>query len=209
MTFRSSTPDRLPADLTDWIMEHPGRPWLRLAVDAPVAEQGGGLAAALVDELVRRGRPALRVATADFLRPASLRLEHGREDADSYPDWLDRGALRREVLTPTEAGGTGRVLPSRWDAVADRATRAEYVDLRPGAVLIVDGMFLLDGTLDFDLSIHLAVSSQAIARLLPPELHWTLPAHRDYADTARPERSADLIVRMDHPDRPAFRRRTG
>ncbi|APU14398.1 MULTISPECIES: hypothetical protein [Actinoalloteichus] len=209
MTFRSSTADRLPAELADWVAEQPGRPWLRLAVDAPVAEQGRDLATALVEELLRRGRPALRVAASGFLRPASLRLEHGREDVEAYPDWLDRGALRREVLEPAGATGTGRVLPSRWDAVADRATRADYVELRPGAVLVVDGMFLLDGTLDFDLGIHLAVSAQAAARLLPPDLHWTLPAHRDYVATARPDQTADLTVRMDHPDRPAYRLRAG
>ncbi|AOS63018.1 nucleoside/nucleotide kinase family protein [Actinoalloteichus hymeniacidonis] len=208
MEFRSSTAQRLPVEIADWIDDRSGGRRIRLALDAPVAEHGAQLAESLVDELARRGRPALRVAAAGFLRPASLRWEHGRQDPDSYPDWLDHAALRREVLTPAETTGTGRILPSRWDPITDRATRADYVALQPNSVVIVDGMFLLDGTLDFDLTVHLAVSPRAMQRLIPEELQWTLPAHRRYATESVPSEVADLIVQMDHPERPAYRRRS-
>lgn len=43
----------------------------------------------------------MRISADDFLRPASLRFERGKQDPDArYTDWLDLGALRREVLDP-------------------------------------------------------------------------------------------------------------
>ena len=66
----------------------------------------GPLADALVDPLRVRGHPVVRVRAADQLRPASLRLERGRTDPDSfYDDWLDADGLRREVLDPLGPGG--------------------------------------------------------------------------------------------------------
>ena len=59
------------------------------------------------------GRPAVRISTGDFLRPASVRLEFGRTDPDAYYDgWVDEAGLRREVLDPTEPGGSGRIVIS-------------------------------------------------------------------------------------------------
>ena len=72
------------------------------------------------------------VAAADFLRPASVRLEYGREDPDEFLDgWLDEAGLRREVLDPAGPDGTGRVLPRLWDAAADRAYRDGYTSCPP------------------------------------------------------------------------------
>ena len=73
------------------------------------------------------------VDAADYLRPASVRLEFGRTDPDEFLDgWLDVGGLRREVLDPAGPDGSGRVLPRLWDAAADRAYRDRYVDAARG-----------------------------------------------------------------------------
>jgi hypothetical protein len=150
------------------------------------------------------GRPALRVDAGDFLRPASLRLERGRTDPDAfYDDWLDVAALAREVMDPLADSGSGRVLPSRWDAAADRASRVAYVSLAPGGVLLLAGGLLLGRGLDVDLTVHLALSPAALDRQVADDRRWTLPAYRRYADEVDPERTADVVVRMDHPDRPA------
>jgi hypothetical protein len=171
---------------------------------APPAEPER-LAGALVDPLRVRGRPALRLSTEDYLRPASLRYEYGRDNPDTFYDgWYDLAGLRREALDPLDAGGTGRVLPTLWDPVADRASRASYVELAPGGILLVSGPLLLGTGLPFDVTIHLAVSAAALARRTPAALRWTLPAFARYGNEVAAEQFADVVVRMDDPHRPAM-----
>jgi hypothetical protein len=177
---------------------------LTLAVDGPPAVDPGALADALVDPLRVAGHPTLRVRADDFLRPASLRFEFGRTNPDAYYEsWLDEPGLRREVLDPVKPGGGGRVLPALWNAATDRATRADYVSLPPGGVVLVSGHFLL-GALPFDLTVHLAVSPAALRRRTPAAQAWTLPAFDRYAEEVAPASFADLVVRMDDPQRPAI-----
>lgn len=178
---------------------------LRVAVDGAEAARPGDVADAFVGPLRAAGVPVLRVSANDFLRPASIRLEHGRHDSDSfYWSWLDEKALRREVLDPLEPGGGGRVLPSLWDAGRDRATRAAYTELPLGGVLLLDGQLLLGRGLPLDLTVHLSLSDGALARRTPEERQWTLPAYRRYRGECFPEDSADLVVRWDDPRRPAL-----
>ena len=202
---RPVAPDALPELLADLFVEATGGGRLRVAIDGADAAGPGDLAAALVDPLRRRGVEALRVRTGDYLRPASLRYEHGRTDPDSfYESWLDAGALEREVLAPLGPGGSGRWLPALWDAVADRATRAAYSQAGPRAVLLVDGAFMLGRGLGFDLGVHLHVGPGALARRTPAELRWTLPAHARYAIEVAPLEIADVVVRMDDRRHPAI-----
>jgi hypothetical protein len=178
--------------------------WARVAIDGAPAADPDALAAALVDPLRVRGRAALWVSTSGFLRPASLRLERGRTDPDAYYEgWWDLEGLRREVLDPLGRGGTGRVLPSLWNAQVDRATRADYINLPPGGVVLVSGPLLLGTGLSFDLTVHLAVSAPALARRTPPDERWTLPAYARYADEVAPSTFADVVVRLDDPRHPA------
>jgi hypothetical protein len=191
-------PELLPELLAETIASTPGR--VRVAVDGAPAAHPLLLADALIDPLNVLGRPAHRVSAADFLRPASLRLEHGREDPAAYRDeWLDAGALHREVLEPFARDGSGRYLPSLWDPVRDRATRAEYLTAEPDAVLLLDGTLLLDRGLPLDLTIHVRLSAGALHRRTPQPDRWTLPAYADYPGAER----ADIVVLADDPARPA------
>jgi len=201
------SPDRLAGLLAGRIAALPaddGR-WVRVAFDGAPAARPGDLADALVEPLRLLGRPVLRVSAEDFLRPASVRLEYGRHDADAYHDlWLDEGALLREVLEPLEPGGSGRVLPTFWDAAADRATRARYVELPPRGVLLLDGPMLLGRWLPLDLTVHLALSPAALARRTPDADRWTLPAFARYDRDTDPTSLADLTIRTDDPRHPAL-----
>lgn len=195
--------------LADAAAGTPGR--VRLAVDGAPEAGGDTLADELADVLRLRGRRPLRVGTRLFLRPASVRLEHGRRDPDAlYDDALDVSGLRREVLQPLGPGGSGRYLPSLWDPDVDRATRAAYVDTPPDAVLVLDGTFLLRAVVaaDLDVTVHLSLSPAALRRRGVPE--WALPAYERYTREARPRDRADLVVLLDDPARPALLdRRTG
>ncbi|GLY66183.1 uridine kinase [Amycolatopsis taiwanensis] len=202
MRYRPITFERLAGELAERILATPGTPWVRVAVDGAVGT--GSLAGALTDPLRVGGRPVLRVAAPDFLRPASLRYERGRHDPDArYTDWLDEGALRREVLDPLSPGGNGMVLPALWDAERDRATRLERVALPPGGVLIADGELLLGRGLPFELTVHLSLSAGALRRRLPEQEHWALAAFDRYEREVHPAEVADVVVRADDPRHPA------
>jgi hypothetical protein len=203
------SPAALADELADRVTALPV-PWVRVAVDGAPSTRPGQLAEALVGPLRLRGRSALHVPADGFLRAASLRLERGRTNPDAfYEDWLDVGALSREVLEPLAPGGTGRVLPSLRDPDADRPTRAPYVDLPPGGVVLVSGALLLGGLLardaapTFDLAVHLAQTPAALARRLDAAVQWTLPAYERYRAEVMPELVADVVVRADDPDHPA------
>ncbi|QKV79093.1 uridine kinase [Amycolatopsis sp. Hca4] len=201
MRYRPISPAVLAEELTDRIDALTG-PRLAVAVDgAAGATATAELADALVDPLRLRGRATLRVSAGDFLRPASLRFEHGRTNPDArYTDWLDLGALRREVLEPLK--GSGEVLPSLWDAGRDRATRAERVPLPEGAVVLLDGELLLGAGLAFDLAVHLWLSPAALRRRVPDT--WAIPAYERYEEEADPSSLADVVVRVDDPRHPAL-----
>ena len=205
MRAQPISPALLVRHIADRITDGPAEDWTRVALDGAPPADADTLADLLAAELRLRGRAALRVRAGDFLRPASLRLEFGRADPDLfYTEWLDVKALEREVFGPLEPGGSGRVLPALWDAAADRAVRAEYVDLPPGGVLLVDGAFLLGGLLPFDLTVHLWLTPAALVRRTPMEEAWTLPAYARYEEEVMPQLSADIVVRCDDPARPAL-----
>ncbi|MFI0942206.1 uridine kinase [Streptomyces sp. NPDC021020] len=207
MQFTPISRPRLAAALAEKIagQDPPAGPWWRVAVDGAPAAGTADLADDLAAALPPLGHRVLRVRAADFWRPASLRLEYGHEDADAYYQlWLDTGALRREVLDPLGPGGSGRALPSLRDPGTDRSTRADYVELPPGGVLVLDGPLLLGQGLPLDLTVHLRLSPAALARRTEEAARWTLPAFARYADEVLPEETADVTVRADDPRHPAW-----
>ncbi|WP_235518391.1 uridine kinase [Cellulomonas sp. Leaf334] len=176
---------------------------VRVLVDGAPPTRPADLADALVDPLRALGRPVSRVHADDFLRPASVRFEHGRHDPDAYlEDRLDAGALGREVLDPFTS--LGRYLPTLWDAVADRSTRAAFVDVPERAVLVLDGSLLLGRWLDADLTVHLTVRPSTLARRTAAEDRWTLPAFARYDEETLPTQVADVVVHADDPRHPAL-----
>lgn len=121
MVVRPVSPEVLVAEIAELVtavsVAHP----VRVAIDGAPVSRPGALADALVDSLRLRGRPVHRVSAADFLRAASLRLEHGREDPDSYYfDWLDRYAA--EVQPELHADAVVRADDPRRPALALRTS---------------------------------------------------------------------------------------
>ena len=187
----------MPQLLSYWLAARPGV--VRVGLDGPPCADPAALADALRDPLRVVGRRLVHVRAESFWRDASLRLEYGREDPDAYLNWLDDGALRREVLT----GNT--YLPTLRDPRTNRSTRAEPITLPPDAVLAVSGPFLLGLGLPFDRVVHLLVSPAARARQTDPEQAWTLPAFQRYDDEVSPADLADVVIKLDDPRHPAIR----
>jgi hypothetical protein len=198
--------ESLVDELAESISGRPHDAWVRVAVDGAPAAEPGELADRLVAPLRVRGRTVLRVSAADFLRPASLRLEYGRSDPDVfYDEWLDAGALVREVLEPLDPGRSGKVLPALWDSRVDRAFRVPYETLPAGGVLLLDGTLLLGRGLPIEVSVHLWLSEGALARRTAAGERWRLPAYERYEREVRPADVADVVVRADHPHRLAVK----
>ncbi|AJE40190.1 nucleoside/nucleotide kinase family protein [Streptomyces nodosus] len=182
-----------------------GGAWPRIAFDGAPAARPGDLARRVSEALRLRGRPSLVVGAEGFWRPASVRLEHGHRDPESYYDgWVDTGALWREVFGPLEPDGDGRVLPDLWDPVTDRATRSSPVQLPPGGLLLLHGPFLLRHWFPFDLTVHVLLSPGALRRRTPEPEHWTLPAFERYGRETEPGAVADVLIRADDPRHPAW-----
>ncbi len=195
----------LVEDLADRLASRESDSRIRVAVDGADAAGPDRLADALVDPLRVRGRPAVRIDTRDFLRPASLRLEFGRTNPDSfYTGWFDEAGLIREVLDPAGPSGSGRIVTRLRTAALDRAVREPYRTLPENAVLLVSGPLLLGSALPFDFTVHLAVSAAALDRRTEPGERWTLPAFARYVDEVAPETFADVVVRLDDPRHPAL-----
>jgi hypothetical protein len=180
---------------------------VRLGIDGPVGADTAALADEVAAVLRAAAVPVARVRADDFLRARSLRLEYGRDDPDAFHDlWYDVGALRREVLEPLGPGGDGAWLPALRDPATDRAVRVARETAVPGTVLVLDGRFLLRTDLRdaLDAVAHLDVSPAARLRRLPPEeTARVAPAWERYLTESAPAGHAALMVRFDHPDRPA------
>ncbi len=162
---------------------------------------------AVVVAVEASGRTALLVSAEDYLRPRSLRLEHGPHDPDAgYEGWYDAYALLREVLDPLGPGGSGAWLPALWDAERDRATRQPRREAPPDAVLVLTGPFLLRWELSgaFDAVVHLQTSAAAQRRRLPPDDGTrVVGAWERYLAETDPARRADVVVRCEDPRHPA------
>jgi hypothetical protein len=208
VNLRPLTPEGVVAEIVeriDGLTDHDDPRVLRVLVDGAPAAGGGALADGLVEPLRARGRDALRVHAGAFLRSASVRLEHGHQDVQAFSeDWLDEDALRREVLHPLDLNGSRRWLPSLRDPVTDRATRETYRTAPDRAVLLLDGWLLLGRGLPAELTVHLSMGRATLLRRTPEAERWTLPAFAAYAEQVRPEESAELVVRVDDPKRPAI-----
>jgi hypothetical protein len=174
---------------------------VRVAIDGAQAADPQGLADQVVEAL--SPRPALHVRADRFWRPASLRLEDGRENPDAWLEtWLDEGALVREVLDPFAANGIA--LPALRDPHTDRSLRVQPVQLAADGVVVVSGSVLLGRGLPVDICIHMRLSPAALARRTPADQVWTLVALARYEAERDPMAAADLVILSDDPRHPAI-----
>ncbi|MGW5382848.1 hypothetical protein [Nocardia sp. NPDC003963] len=197
--FSPTTPDALADLVTRSLRPLDGR--RVVGIDGADAAHPLEFAHRAADRVRADGRPADTVSLHDFVRPASLRMEFGRDETSYRTGWFDYAALRREVLDSVHHAGTW--LPALWDESTDRSARAARRPASPATVLFVAGPMLLGRGLPFDLTVRLDLSAAALTRGTPDEDAWTVPgllAH-DLANSETPQ----YFARWDHPDRPALR----
>ena len=96
------------------------------------------------------------------------------------------------------------IVASLWDSATDRASRAPFTRVPAGGVCVLSGSLLLGGRLPVDLTVHLWLSSAALARRTDPDRRWTLPAFERYEREVGPLGVADLAATVDDEDHPAL-----
>ena len=67
----------------------------------------------------------------------------------------------------------------------------------------LDGALLLGRGLDLDLSVHLALRPETLARRTPAHEAWMLPAYARYDAEVEPDQTADVVLRVDDARHPA------
>jgi uridine kinase len=174
------------------------RPGMRVGIDG-VSGAGKTTFADALAPLV--AAPVVRASIDDFHLPRAVRHRRGEGPESYYEDTFDVGRLRRELLEPFARGEPIRT--AVFDHVRDVPVDEPPFLPPPGAVLIVDGVWLHKPELRdaFDLTIWLATDrrvalERAIARDGMPERYATryVPAETRYIEEIRPETLADLVV---------------
>jgi uridine kinase len=147
-----------------------------------------------------------------------VRHRRGRNSPGGF--WLDSydyPALRRRVLDPLGPGGSRRYQAACLDLVSDQQLDPPVESARPGAVLVVDGLFLHRDELAgaWDLSVFLRVPfAVSVARMAARDGSHPDPAHPSvaryvegqqlYFDACRPWERADLVVDVTDLDSPSL-----
>jgi uridine kinase len=179
-----------------------------VGIDGPDGAGKTVFADELADVLRAAGRPVVRVSVDDFHHPRAVRYRRGRDSPEGY--WLDSfdyDRLRADVLRPLGPGGDRRFRPAAHDLRTDRELRPAAVLAPPGAIAVVDGVFLhrdeLAGT--WDLSVFLDVPFEVTARRMAardgshpdpghPSMRRYVGGQRIYFATCRPRERATVVV---------------
>lgn len=148
---------------------------------------GGAGKTSFADRLQERLPGSAVIHVDDFFRPGV--------------DGWDRGGFVREILEPVRAGRPGHY--RRWDWVAEEP--GEPLTVRPGGILIVEGVSSTDVRLGVDWEVTLWLDA-------PADLRWNrvmdrdgeafrdtwlnvwLPSEQAYEAAQHPQSRVDLIV---------------
>jgi len=140
----------------------------RVAIDGDAGSGKTCFAVELAHELRVRRVPVVQASVDDFHHPRAIRYRRGRSSPlGFFEDSYDYDALERWLLEPLGPEGNGWYRRAVHDVDTDEPVDAEDTCAPPGAVLVLDGIFLhRDELRDFwDESIFLDVDpALAIAR---------------------------------------------
>jgi len=192
----------------------------RVGIDGPDGSGKTVLADELADLLRARGRDVVRVSADDFHQVRAVRHGRGRDNPEGmWLDSYDYGRLRREVLDPFAADGDRRFNRRGHDLATDAVLGPVWEQADPGAVLIVDGLFLHRDDLAgcFDLTVWLEVPFEVTCARMAvrdgtdpdpahPSVARYVGAQRIYQGLVRPIERADVVIDNSDLDRPVVLR---
>lgn len=212
-----STAAREVADRVETV-DPAGRLAVAVAIDGVDGVGKTTFADDLADELRARGRVVHRASIDDFHHPEAHRYRRGRRDPVGYlEDSFDDASFARLVLDPLERGGDGRLTLRHHDLVTDEHLDEPVVQVAPGDIVVVDGVFLhapwlrerwsLSVFLDASFAVTVAraidrdVDEDRDARRAATQLaaERYVPGQRLYLDRCDPRRAADVVVDATDP----------
>jgi uridine kinase len=203
---------RVLGHVADGVPRPSGDDCVRVAVDGPDGAGKTVFADELAATLRRRNRPVVRVSMDDFHNVRAVRYRLGRDSPEGF--WLhafDYARFHADVLRPLGPGGSRRYRAAAHDLATDAVLDSEPRVAPPGAVLVVDGLFLLRAELAaaWDLSVFLdapfEVTAARLARrdgIRPEALRRYVEAHRIYSAACDPRGRATILVDNSDPDAP-------
>ena len=197
----------------------------RVAVDGPPAAGKTTLADELAIVLRAQGRDVIRATIDDFLFPRARRYPRGEYSAEGcYFDTHDYDALNRVLLDPLGPGRDRRFQHAVYDRAADTVLSPRVTTAPADAVLVFDGVFLMRPELIDRWDLRIFVSSEfekivdraqvrehGVLSATEVERRWReryIPSQQLYFATVRPADHADIVVRNDEPEQPAWEART-
>ena len=151
-----------------------------------------------VERIRKKMSPVSIVLTDLIYRPVAERWQGAIEDMPIGYD-LDWERIRDQVILPLRAGKTARF--QYYDWVKDCLN--EWVEIEPGGITIIDGVFSLRNELAdyYDLRIWFSCPQEIrISRLLSrgdtpqAEIDFWIPMEERYHANHKPEKSAHLVI---------------
>ncbi len=207
------------ASLADAVLEksgeHKTHP-VRVGIDGPDGSGKTILRSELADVLRERGADVIEATVDDFHYPQSIRYAMGRGSWEGY--WagaFDYAHLINDLLGPLGPRGNLNYRTKSHDLIADVPIEGGWLDARPDAILLVDGVLLqrreLIGSLE--MAIYLDVPFEETYKRLAaregfptdPEARSNLrytETQRHYLGTCDPVGRADIVVDNTDPAAP-------
>lgn len=208
-------------EVADAVPRSRGADAVRVAVDGVDGAGKTVFADELATVLRSRGRPCVRASVDGFHHLRGVRHRRGRSSPEGF--WLDSydyAALTRELLAPLGPGGDRTIRRAVHDVRAERALDLPQETAPPGAVLVLDGIFLhrdeLVGWWDFSvlLEVSLPVSVARLAGRDGSSPDPAAPGNRRYVEgqrhylaTCSPRTRASVVVDNDDLTAPVVTRR--
>jgi len=186
---------------------------LRVGVNGVDAAGKTTFADELAECMTALGCPVVRASVDDFARPRNERYARGRYSPEGYyRDTTDLEALSARLLQPLGPGGSRRYVTRVFDVWDDRPVEEPERTAPEGAVLLLDGIFLLRselrGLLDYAIFLDVDFGTcleralvrdsgrvgvdEAETRAIYARRYF--PAQSLYFDNARPLERADLVI---------------
>jgi uridine kinase len=181
---------------------------VRVGVDGPDGAGKTVFADDLAAVLRARDRPVVRISLDDFHHVRAVRYRRGRDSPEGF--WRDSynyARFRADVLEPLGPNGSRRYRAVAHDLVTDAILTPEPRLAPPGAVLVVDGLFLHRDELAgaWDMSVFLDVPFTVTARRMArrdgtdpdpdhADLHRYVEAQRIYFSACAPGERATVLV---------------
>ena len=197
---------------------------LRVAIDGVDASGKTTFTDALAESLKATPRQIIRASVDDFHLPRAIRHRRGSLSPKGfYQDSFDYPALIKNLLKPLGPAGTRRYQTKVFDLDSDCAASSEIRLAHDGAILLMDGIFLLRPKLVpyWDLTVYLHANfSNTLTRGVKrdAELFGSkqeaehryqiryIPGQKLYHAEAHPFDRADIVIDNNHLDDPEILR---